>query len=215
MQASKWIKIGVLADAEELKKLFCNSSANLFPFGKLVDAPHVPVTSEQFLEEYGLWMAALQRGELPTDASLKRLPLAWTLEEGAMSFRMVASGRFLVSLERPVVQIQAHFFRYSPLDGSIRSMVLSQDAIFWGLQFSYPQIYQEPETMNIVSTRDFPNMSLFQKVRSWVRDATLPTPFQISSRSFSSPIRIGKRAMSWIQNHPQLATSALTIQGGS
>ena len=213
MQASKWLKIAVLADAQELAQLFSQAAdAKLIPFGQVVDAKDTLVSLDSWLATYSGWIEELKQGHIPTAASLRRLPLAWTLEDRALTVKEVPHGRFLLQPYEPVVQIQAHFFRYSPVDHSLRSMVFSQDTIFWGLQFSYPQIYQDPQTTEIVSTRPFPNTALFQRVRSWLRDTTRSTPFLIQGEKVASSIRMGKAVAPWIHRHPQLRASGLRVQ---
>jgi len=77
-------------------------------------------------------------------------------------------------------------------------------SVFWGIQMSYPQIYQDPKTMELMEIEESPNMELFQKIRGWVRDATRATPFIVEGKRVNSPIRIGKNCLSWIGRHPQL-----------
>ncbi len=63
-------------------------------------------------------------------------------------------------------------------------MVLSRKSVTWGLQFSYPQLYQDPRTRQIfkvTDTPEFPNTALFSKLQKWIRSETLPTPFQVEA----------------------------------
>ncbi len=129
----------------------------------------------------------------------------------AMWLQPVADGRFLMKIGKPVIQIQAHFFTYSSLDGVFRPMTMGPESIFWGLQFSFPQIYQNPKTMELLEVEESANSELFQKVRRWVRDATRATPFVVEGKKVNATIRIGKNCFSWIKNHPQLAAKKLGI----
>lgn len=215
MQASKWIKIGVLVTQEELAALLESERALLFPFGRVMQKEEVPMTTERCLQLYGQWLAAFRRGESPDMAAVCHLPIAWSVTSDAVSWKELPQGRCVVTPKQPVVQIQAHSFRYSPLDHSIRSMVLSRDAIAWGLQFSYPQIYQEPETMDIVSTQGFPNARLFQRVRAWIRNQTQPTPFVIEGKVVMSPLRIGKGIYLEMERHPHLIAAGLSLREAS
>ena len=111
--------------------------------------------------------------------------------------------------------MQAHHFFFSPLDGKFHPMVLSNESISWGIQFSYPQLYQDPESRQIIKVSDgsvFPNTPLFSKLMKWMRSHTLPTPFLIEESRVNAPIRIGKSALTWIENHPQLKEKGIGIK---
>lgn len=199
-QASKWLKIALLSDPAALAGwLDSLGPVRLVRLGKVLKEPEV--LKEIFNFTYQGWVEALKAGRMPEDFSL--LPIAVTLEEGSLRMKELPQGK-LAQIIAPVLQIQAHFFRYSPVDGSIRSMVLSSDSIFWGIQFSYPQIYQDPDTMELSEAMKRPNAALWNKVRAFSRDTSQPTPFIVDGISVNSPIRIGKACLPWIGSHPQL-----------
>jgi hypothetical protein len=99
---------------------------------------------------------------------------------------------------------------YSPLDGVFRPMVLSSSSIFWGLQFSFPQVYQHPKTGEFFEVEEF---GLFELVRKWSREFTVATPMIVEGKRTNIPIRLGKRCFSWINTHPQLQMKGLSITG--
>jgi hypothetical protein len=199
-QASKWLKVGILADPDEIFDLMgALPSVFLYQLGKVVQEPEI--SKEMFNAEYKDGIDALKQGSV---VPFKSLPLVMTLEKEAVSIKSVPNRGYLVQIKEPAVQIQAHSFRYSPVDQSIRAGVLGADSIAWGLQFSYPQIYQEPDTQEIVSTLKRPNAALWNAFRQWLRDKTVPTPFSLNGKILHSPIRIGKKCLSWISHHPQL-----------
>jgi hypothetical protein len=120
----------------------------------------------------------------------------------------------LIKPLKPVIQLQAHHFFYSTLDKKFHPMVLSQESVTWGLQFAYPQLYQDPKTRQVIKVTDsaeFPNSALFSQFSKWIRNATLPTPFEVEGVRVNSPIRIGKKMLGWIQQHPQLKKQGITI----
>jgi hypothetical protein len=107
-----------------------------------------------------------------------------------------------------VVQVQAHCFTYSSLDGVFRPMSMGVGSVFWGLQFSYPQIYQDAKTMELCEVEEG---TLFRKIQLWSREATRATPFIVEEKRINSPIRIGKKCLSWIGRHPQLCQQNIGI----
>jgi hypothetical protein len=92
-------------------------------------------------------------------------------------------------------------------------MSMGVKAIFWGIQISYPQIYQDPKSMELLKVGESNNSELFALVRSWVRDATRPTPFVVSGMKTNVPIRLGKQCFSWIGAHPQLKEQGIVVHG--
>jgi hypothetical protein len=211
-QGSKYLKFQVLCDVEELKGLF-DGSFTIYPLTGLRDG--APIEPEQFLEEYGTWVEELKQGRVPTDAALRRmLAAAFTAEPDALWKQEVPGNRFMIKMAKPVVQVQAHFFTYSPIDGVFRPMTMGTENIFWGLQFSFPQIYQDPKTMEFFEIDESPNAELFQKIKLWVRNETRATPFMVDGKRVNVPIRLGKNCFSWIHNHPQLIEQKIGVYAG-
>jgi hypothetical protein len=114
----------------------------------------------------------------------------------------------------PIIQLQAHTLFYSQLDGQVRSMVRGEGEIHWGIQFSYPQIYQNAQTGQIEKIEDnekFPNTALFRRLQRWVRDHTRATPLEVGGKRVNLPARLGKQCFSWINRHPQLLAAGIRV----
>jgi hypothetical protein len=93
-------------------------------------------------------------------------------------------------------------------------MVLSTESVTWGVQFSYPQLYQDPKSHRIAKVADsidFPNTSLFARMLKWLRHNTLPTPFFVHGQRVNAPIRIGRACLKWIDQHPQLKEKEIRV----
>jgi hypothetical protein len=213
-QGSKYLKHHVLCDSAELSELFSIlGSFSIYPLTGLVDG--LPIDSERFIQEYGRWIEELKKGRLPSDADLRRLlACVFTAEPDALWKQEVPRGRFLIKMGKPCVQVQAHFFTYSPIDAVFRPMTMGQASIFWGLQFSFPQIYQDPKTMEFFEIDESPNQELFQKIKQWARDMTRATPFIVDEKRVNVPIRLGKNCFSWIHHHPQLIEQKIGVYAG-
>lgn len=210
-QASKFLKVQVLCSKNELKELFDRlGDFWIYPLTGLVDGE--PIAKERFLEGYGAWIEALKAGRTPDEADLKKmLAAAWTREEDALWKQEVPGAKYLIRIAKPVLQVQAHFFTYSKVDGVFRPGTMGQNQIFWGLQFSFPQIYQDPKTMEMCEAGDSVNKEMFSIIRQWVRDFTRATPFVVDGVKTNSPIRLGKECFEWIGNHCQLKTQGIGI----
>lgn len=206
-QGSKWLKIQMLCDAQELASLFAKLSPfSIFPLTGIVDGHSI--SPETFLREYARWIETLKKGEVPADADLRKLlACAFTDDPESLWLQQVAKG-YLTKIGKPVVQVQAHYFSYSSVDEVFRPMSMGQESIFWGLQFSFPQIYQDPKTMELKKVEEG---TLYRNIQLWTRDATRATPFLVAGKRTNSPIRLGKNCFSWIGNHPQLIQQKIGI----
>jgi len=206
-QASKWLKWQVLCSAEELQALFeMLKPFWLFYLTGIVEGK--ATAPEAFLAEYGRWIEKLKQGQVPTEEEQRRL-LACALTDDLESLWLQDVGKgYLVKVGKPVMQVQSHFFSYSEADQTFRPMSMGVQSIFWGLQFSWPQIYQDPHTMEICET----GMHRLPKaLQGWVREWTRPTPFVVGGKKINSPIRLGKSCFSWIPHHPGLKKQGIGI----
>lgn len=206
-QGSKWLKLQILCDREDLMDLFQRlPSFWIFPLTGIVDGKSI--SHDCFLDEYGRWIASLKMGSVPKNEELKRvLACAFVEDLQSLWLQKVAKG-YLTKIKTPVVQVQAHFFTYSPIDGVFRPMSMGSESVFWGLQFSYPQIYQDGKTMEFREVKSSP---FFRTIQLWMREKTRSTPFLVGGKRINAPIRIGKNCFSWIHNHPQLIQQNIGI----
>ncbi len=215
MQASKWLHWQVLLDDKEMEALF----ASLQPFtihivSTLVAGPHGQASHDEFLAEYAAYAAALKSGSEPDEKRCRHLfSSVFTRDHGAL-YAMEAGGKYLIKPLLPVVQLQLHHVYHSSVDGKFYPKVHGTDSIAWGVQFSYPQIFQDPATRlfsKVDQSPHFPNTPLFNDLVKWLRANTLPTPFVVNGQRMNQPIRLGKKCWEWIANHPHLAPKGLSI----
>ena len=138
-QASKWIRVTALLDPEEMDSLLENIGGTFHPLGKVVSQNESSISAELFSNEYRKWIEGLKEGKVPEERDLRKiLACAWTTDLGAVYLEEVGENRCLVRIRKPVVQINSHFFRYSSLDGEVRSKSFGKEGIFWGLNFLFP-----------------------------------------------------------------------------
>lgn len=198
-QAAKWIKIQALVDEAELALLF-EEPFLIYPLSGMFPLEAFPMPKKVYLDAYKTWIDALRRGEVPTIGK-EFNAVGWMRSEQDVWLQEVPGQRYMVKPSCPFVQVQVHHMTYSPVDDVFRPMNLSKDAIFWGLQFAFPQVYQKPKTRELVETEDG---ELFQAIRKWIRNVTVPTPMLVKGKRVNIPIRLGKNCFSWIDKHPQL-----------
>ena len=216
LQVSKWIRVQVLLDQEEIVDLF----KKLEPFyliavSKPVVEQNALLAQNDFLQAYSKYIQSLKKGRVAQDSYLRECFSCAITRSKEMFYAMpVSEERFLIRPILPVIQMQMHQFLFSPVEKVFYPMVLGQKTVSWGVQFSYPQFYQNPKTKEItrvIKKEEFPNTELFALLMKWVRQCTIPTPFLIGEERINASIRIGKKCMSWVHSHPQLQELGIKV----
>ncbi len=216
MQASKWLKLPILMEENELENLFhflgdfkLYQTSGVLPIGGGL------VEKADFLKIYSDYLSALKKGQIPNENLFRPyFSAVMTLTDEALFAVPVEGNQQVIRIRRPVVQLQNHRFDYSEIDGEYRSMVYGLESVLWGIQFSYPQICQDAKTKEVEQVKDspeFPNTRLFRSIQKWSREHTLPTPITAKGVKTNLPIRLGKGCFSWINNHPQLIKKGLRV----
>lgn len=218
LQASKWLKYPILIDVEEMQALMAALGEFwIFPVGGISLRGEGAVPPALFLENYRLYIDSLkQASHTSISGASSNFSVVWTRTTEALHALLVGQTQQVIKVHHPVIQLQAHYFNYSSLDGRFRSMMKGHNNIKWGIQFSYPQIYQneEMQIQKVADTPEFPNTALFKLLQQWIRCHTMATPFFIEAeqRQVNVPIRIGKNCLNWINNHPQLIAQGIAVR---
>lgn len=217
LQAAKWLKVPVLLDESEMQQLFNDlGDFELYLCGTVRPKGQEQLDRKDFLKHYAEYIHSLKRGVLPASANYQQwfCPVM-TAEREALYALPINDTQQLVRVARPIVQLQAHAIDYSPVDKKFRSLVYGLESIPWGIQFSYPQIYQDRDSKEIESTRqgvETKNSLLFQAIQRWMRQHTVPTPFFVEEKWHNVPMRLGKNCFSWINQHPQLIVKGIKVK---
>jgi hypothetical protein len=216
LQAAKWLQIQMLLDDSEMEALF-NELGEFFLFqvGSLLPKGAGAVSKGDFLKHYSSYIATLKAGEVPAPASYRPyFSCVLTNATDALYAFFVDDTHQLIRVTKPIVQLQAHSMHFSHDDHKFRPMVFGPDSIVWGVQFSYPQIVQDPIANDIIRASecdDFSNTKLFRAIQQWQRKNTVPTPFVFEGEQQNVPMRLGKKCFSWINSHPQLKSLGITV----
>lgn len=216
LQASKWLDLELLIDDEEMQALFSDLGAfKIFRTGAVCGKDEGEISKTTFLERYALYIDCLRQGILPDEKLYRPLfSSIFTVADDHIFQIAIADNRRILRPEKPVLQLQVNQIAYSEADGKFRSGVFGSKSILWGIHFSYPQLFQDPETKEVFSVLDnplFPNTALFRKLQVWTRQNTVPTPFSVDQRRINVPIRLGKKCFPWINSHPLLANSNICV----
>ncbi len=214
--ASKWFHIQLLVDVEELTSLlvaweevllFSTMGVHLLGEGEIL--------REALLEAWSSYIFALKKGEVIQEQKLRPyVTLAITKKDDAVVSLDIGEGKEIITAIKPIIQMQMHRFDYSLFDGKFRPMVLGKDTISWGIQLSYPQLFQDPETREVHNTLVsglYDNTALFRVLQQWTRKYTVPTPFIVQGKKIYAPLRLGKRCFSWVNMHQELLMRGLVV----
>jgi hypothetical protein len=215
-QASKWLKYPILIDYKEMESLFNEMDPFLiYTSNKVVPIGDEQIKKEDFLELYREYVNSLKNGEIPEMAKFRSyFSSIFTKSSETLYGMLVGINQLLVKISKPVIQLQVHCMDYSEIDGKFRSMTFGSDNILWGIQFAYPQIYQDNQTNQVLQVKesvDFPNTLLFRRMQKWIRAQTQPTPFFVNGARINVPFRLGKECFAWINNHKQLQTKGIKV----
>ncbi|MBS0622000.1 MAG: hypothetical protein JSR80_03465 [Verrucomicrobia bacterium] len=205
MQASKWLAHQVLLDGEEMKDLLASvGNFEVYPVGRILQEGE-PFS---FVEEYCRYVEKLKQGAETEVPAILCVALSCSSE--AVQRVEVAPGKMLWRSQLPVVQVQPHSLSYSPLNDTFYPLVRGKETISWGVQFSYPQLFQKGKEIEKVDER-FPNTALYKALTRWIRHHTVATPFVVNGMKRRVPIRIGKKCLGWIHCHAQLKKQGLSV----
>lgn len=220
MEVSKWLKSPVLLDADEMRTLLTElGNVHFFLTNSVTPLGDGKIATEDFLEVYSSYVAELVAGRTP-DESRYRLYFSAALTATLEALYRVPVGETgqLVRVFKPVIQLQSHHIARSSVDGKFHAMTFGTHPISWGIQFSYPQLFRDPETLqtvNVDDSSDFPNTALFKILQRWVRHNTVPTPLIVDQEKITLPIRLGKNCIPWINRHPQLVEQGIQVSCNS
>lgn len=197
---SKWQKIEVLLDPVELERLLQYlSPLVILNTSGVIRREKISIQVDEFTCLYEKYIAMLQ-GKIQRD----RICLSYALSQRLENFSVVklSSNKYICRMVQPDVQIQAYSFLLDEA-GKPLSQVFSEEAIPFGLQFSYPAIFQDTQTMEVFSTtkNGFAGWKLFSAIRSWIRSYTAPLPIRFQEKTIKLPIRTGRLAAAWLTSH--------------
>ena len=210
LQVSKWLKYAFLLDAAEMTSfLQAIDPCFLIPSGFVVSEDEGIVEREVFLEQYRIYVQWMQSQDATPPASLRRFfSLMMTSSLDCLYAVELAKEKRVIKPRLPVIQMQLYQAFFSPMDQKIHSMVMHSDSIGCGLQISYPQIYEDPNThqfAKVLLSEEFVNTLLFKKIVHWLREHTKVPFLPRGKQQEPMPFRIGKNSSSMMDGHKGLA----------
>ncbi|HPE85672.1 MAG: hypothetical protein KDK44_05245 [Chlamydiia bacterium] len=188
MNVSKWLKVQVLLEVDELKDLFSGLNAGLYQVSGVLSQPQAGIEPACFFDAYASYIATLKRGDVPL---INRPLFSAALSVSPVFVRQLDEKRYIADPKTPVVQMQPHSFVLS--NGKCLSMVHGPESHSWGLQFAYPQIAMDAAGNLEKTLRTTENGALFLQIQQWMRKMTKPACFTMDGKKMHFPIRLGKQ----------------------
>lgn len=185
-QAAKWLKLPLLLSLEEMRKLLAVLPKWIVPLSGVIEDGKEILPQETFLSLYEDYVNQIDAG-IKRPVIDRRLTCAFT--DDLDSLRAIpVSGGLLIRAIKPTLQVQPYWIHYSSASEKFIDTTHSQESFAFGLAFSSPQLFQDPDTKDIEKFSD----PIYKALQKWVRDNTVPTPFLVDGKIINFPSRIGK-----------------------
>ncbi|PCI94021.1 hypothetical protein COB11_04430 [Candidatus Aerophobetes bacterium] len=209
LRASKHQRVQVLMEASELRELFFHlGDFYVVESAKVKDPEQQVITKEDYLKRYALYIDHLKtKLDSPEKDILSPLSVCFSKVLDCFYMIDVGNNKALIKQKAPSVFVQPFSFHYDSESASIFTGVHTKDRIFWGLEFSFPQMYQDPktfDTIEILKDKQNPNTQLFKKLQSSLRKNTKPTSLNFSGVSKAFPFKLSQNSLAWVQDYPKL-----------
>ena len=216
VQASKYLFCRALLDAKEMEALLRSLPPfSIYNVSELVDFQSGKLTQEDFLAKYIDYVATIKAGLIPNEKVFKPyFSASFSATSEALYAMKIQEGKYIIKPKEPVVQLSLHHFTYCFERQKFHSMIHSEESITWGIQFSFPQIYANSKTGDIIEVykdKNNKNATLYKALSKWIRAYTTPTPFRIEGELRNATFRLGKESVAWAKHHPQLEAHRLSL----
>lgn len=205
---SKWLRHVLLLSLEDMEACldflgsFCCIRAGMTTQASIV------VSKEEFLHYYTLYLEEMQHITHLASPALRRFfSLFWTVDPADVAPLLLSQDKILMKPIKPVVQVQLCHCLWNKQSHRIDPMALHADSFSFGLQISYPQIYEDPQThqfSKVLLSQEFSATPLFLAFVQWMRAHTQPVVVSIAEKKIASTVRMGKKSVSLLALHQGL-----------
>ena len=216
LQASKWQHVRMLLDPSELREFFQHLNYfYLVNIAKVCKKEDVIVNVGIVIDAYSEYITALKAVDKFDDKQYRQtFSLALSKSLDPFYLMEVKEDCFLVKLTQPIIRMQLFSFHYIEEEKQFISTQNSKSSISWGLEFSFPQFYQDVDTcqpIEVLKDKDNLNTQVFKILQRWAREFTMPVPFIIHKNKHVAPFRLGKKCAPWINGYRTMQRHGLEI----
>lgn len=207
-KVSKFISLDLLLSQEEFSHLLQElGEVFFFPVGNILYQEPYLLSKEEVMKKYDSYIKGLEgEGEIFFPA------LCLTGDKDAVYLLEVGNG-VTIQYQSPVIQIVEHRFMITS-DFRLQSMCFGQDAIAFGLRFSFPSLFIDLETNEVVhlfTEKERTNTMLFCKIQKWMRDYTRPVKIEKEGHTMRGTFRLGITFKEKISLHAFLEKQGINL----
>lgn len=185
-QASKWLTLPLLLTPGEMLSLLTLLPEWIAPLSGIIPEEEAIIPKPLFLELYSNYAKEI---ELGTKRPFIDPRLTCVFTDMLDKLRAISTPQgLIIRVIRPALFVQPYMLHYSKETGKFVDATHSLDSFAWGLVFSTPLLFRNPETQQVEKNRD----PYFQKIQKWARTHTVPTPFLVEGKIINFPARISK-----------------------
>ncbi len=196
IHCSKWLRHAVLFTLEEWEDFITAIGNPMFVVAAVVDRSSWKVSPTEFKDKYLLYLEHVRKETtLPSPAMRRFFNLMISPSVDDFYAVGVGADRFIIKPKLPIIQMQMYHAFISDLDRQIHPMVLHPKSFSFGMQFSYPQIYEDPVShtfSKVLLDSQFPSSDVFKKMVQWFRTNTKPVSILLDGKTLHAPFRQGK-----------------------
>jgi len=202
MHCSKWIRHAVLFDIDELEQwMELLSSCYFFSPVYRVSSSHWQVEKTQLWKEYNKYLDWIASQNTIPSLSLRN-NFTLLISDVLDDFYAVRAGedQYFIRARRPVLHMQLFHCFFSFLDQKFHPMAMHEDSFTFGLQLSYPQFYEDPDTgvfHKVLLEDSFSMTSMYRRLAKWLRHHTTPVVIRKGEEKMVAPFRQGKNGRDW------------------
>lgn len=212
-KCSKWQTLAILFSKEELESLLSSLGECFFlPVAEPVIEGEECVSGNKIIKLYEEYLSWIRKTEELPPAEVRRFfSLGLTSSLDDVYVVPVGKDKVFVRPKRPIIQLQLYRCYLAP-DGVFHPMILHPDSFSFGLQFAYPQIYEDPKTHQfhkVFLEEGFSNTQLYKKVVAWSRENTKPFNLQEGG---VAPFRLGKKEENPLSYHLGLQKALFRVK---
>lgn len=207
LKASKWLHVRMLLTPEELSDLLNQLGECYFVnIAKICKKDEVLLSTSTVLSDYTNYL------DNPKDYR-NRMSVALSKDLSPFYLIQVQENSVLCKLKTPAVRMQAFDFVYVAEQKEF-FMSHSLNATSWGIEFSFPQFYEDPVTkapIEIFKDKLNPNTILFKALQGFSRNFTKPAAFLFQGEKIIAPFRIGKKVINLVSHYESLKQVGLEV----
>lgn len=215
LKIAKINKLHALLEKDEIRDLlFALNKPSFFRTAKMSRAGAEKISSDEFIELYSDVLSTLKEGGGITPKLMDIFSLSMS-RHGTSYAEVVQDGRVLLRPIVPVIQLSPTFIRYSKEDGSFRFGLYGKEASPLGITFSYPQLFQDSESKEVLRVdqgEKFPDTELFFSLWRWLRESTTVASFFVDGKKTNVPIRMGKTCFTWVNQIHGIKEQGINIE---